>query len=179
MKRAAAVLLAGAVLLGPASAEAEQADPASLRVRFDLPRSRARIGDPQQLTVVVERGGETGAVTPAAGDRAAGPVDLLLRLPPGVELQSEGWDPIEPPPDKDKEEKGTGPWKLFEREAAASAPAVGTSELLREPLKLVVTQDGRNWVITARAKWGQHKAFATVFATTENGKAEFHAEPRK
>ena len=178
MRRAlAAVLLLGTFLLGASAAGAEQADASPLRVRVDLPEGPASIGEAQRVTLIVEEDPEIAAA-PAGEIRR---VDLLLRLPPGVELRSEGWRAAELPPEE--RDDGSGPWKLFEREAPASLSAV-RQELLREPVELAVTQEGLNWVVTVRVRWAQGDArqrqgFATILATTGDGQAEFHTDPRR
>lgn len=107
-------------------------------------------------------------------------MELLLRLPPGVKLRSEGWQEKPLPPEE--EEDGSGPWSLFERKQPLSLPeGVPPQVLVKETTELAVVERGVNWVITARARlvhgseaW---QTFGVLFATLEGEKAAFHARP--
>ena len=106
-------------------------------------------------------------------------LEFLLRLPPGVKLESEGWKPAELPPQEKNDP--SGPWSLFERKQPVKIPA-GTppSVLAMETINLAVVESGTNWVITARARlvsgaqsW---QAFGLVFATLDGDTAKFHTQ---
>ncbi|MBI3323347.1 MAG: hypothetical protein HYZ95_02660 [Candidatus Omnitrophica bacterium] len=164
----------GGLLPGGAAAEETEA-PAPIRARFELPEQGAAMGEAMELTLVAEPNPEAGA--DLAGQ--AGSVDLLLRLPNGIRLDSEGWELAEIPAEERGDE--TGPWRLYERSVPA-APSTVKRELLREPVLLAVTEEGLNWVVTARVRVAagarQWQALTTVFATTEGDRAEFHEAPR-
>ena len=103
--------------------------------------------------------------------------ELLLRLPVGVKLAAEGWSPADLPPEE--KEDPTGPWNVYQK----SVPVQAEGEVLvREPVRLSVTEEGVNWIISSRVRVLQGRqalqAFGVVFATLQGKEGEFHAIPK-
>ena len=146
------------------------------RVQF-VPGGRGPLGEPILVDLVLEAEPEHGSAQLSGEGR----LELLLRLPSGVALRSEGWKPVELPPEKAKDP--TGKWSLFEQKKPISIPSGISKELARESVKLAVVEKGINWIITARARIVQGskiwQTFGVVFATVQkDGQVEFHAAPR-
>ena len=109
-------------------------------------------------------------------------VELLLRLPEGLLLESRDWTQVEQPPEQS--DQASGPWTLFQRTipVRVSSAKELPSELLRETVPLRVVKEGSNWVITVRARvvkgsesW---ENFGVLFATLEGDAARFHEIPQ-
>jgi len=103
-------------------------------------------------------------------------MEVLLRVPSGVRLMSEGWKPVPLPEAEKKEERGV--WSLFEK----AAPVTADKSVGHLPLALSVVEEGVNWVITARVRIIQGKetwqTFGVLFATARKGIVEFHGKPK-
>jgi len=118
-------------------------------------------------------------------------VEVLLRLPIGVQLVGEGWKSVELPPEE--KDDPSGPWVLFELENQLLIPpldrtnpdsgATSFVKLASVPLKLAVVEEGMNWVVNTRVRLIQRgeawQTFGTVFVTFQEGVAEFTAVPRR
>ncbi len=149
---------------------------APVQVRFEAPAS-APFGQGTPVVLVVESDPKAwpesveGEVT----------LELLLRLPVGVRLESDGWAGVELP--AEEKDDRSGPWSLFERKISVRIPA-GEIPLVvaREAISLAVIEQGTNWIMTVRARlvsgseaW---QSFGVLFATVQAGQAEFHTVPR-
>ena len=114
-----------------------------------------------------------------AGVAAGGEIELLLRLPVGVELVSAGWKPAPLPQEEEKD--SSGPWKLFQKSVSTQPTADGKDLLVSEVIGVKVGE-GINWILTARARMARGsqiwQAFGVIFATNQKGKAEFHSTPK-
>ena len=109
-------------------------------------------------------------------------LEILLRLPAGVRLEPGEWTAAEPPPDE-KAADPTGPWNLFELRRTVQVPVGGSVKALaEEPIRMAVSQEGTNWVITVRARISRGgqvwQAFGVLFATRQGDVSEFHTAPK-
>lgn len=166
----------------PASVSPQETAPVvpaePFRVGFS-PRETGRLGEAITVDLVLEADPKT---LPAGlvGEEAA--LEYLLRLPSGVQLKSDGWAPVELPPEE--KDDPTGVWNLFERKRTITAPAEAAAvEWARESVELAVVRPGINWILTMRAKvtrgLNSWQTFGVVFATVNgDGKVEFHTAPR-
>lgn len=150
---------------------ARRKEATALQVQFGIPAS-PQAGSPSEVTLVV-------LWNPRAKIRAgspAGDLEVLLRLPAGVRLASEGWEPVDLP-QREKQDT-SGPWSLYQRvESLSVILSNPTKVLARIPISLLVVEEGVNWVITARTRLGKYTAFGVVFATRQGEKVEFHTTP--
>ncbi|MBI3318417.1 MAG: glutamine-hydrolyzing carbamoyl-phosphate synthase small subunit [Candidatus Omnitrophica bacterium] len=176
MERGALSVLLAAACTGAALAEvaAGQGEIPPIRVRFEAP-APVRTKEPVSLHLIVER-------DPRGWPQAApeGELELLLRLPSGVRLESKEWKPVPLPPGESKDRSGT--WFLFEKREPINSLAGNSLLLAWVPLQLSVAEEGVNWVITARARVDQkgkvRQGFGVVFATLQEGHGSFHARPK-
>ncbi len=147
------------------------------RVSF-LAEAPPQLDKPVPVTLVVQTHTQAWPAS-AVGELR---VELRLRLPAGVRLESADWTRVE----LSAEERNdpSGPWSLFERTVPVRVISSKTlpSELLRETVPLKVVEEGTNWVMTIRARlvkgteaW---ETFGVLFATLEGEAAEFHTIPR-
>lgn len=107
-------------------------------------------------------------------------LEMLLRLPLGVNLESADWKPKEIP--EEEKDDPTGPWKLYEKSVQVQLKAGTPPEKLHtEALQLAVVEEGINWIITTRVRLMKGKegwqTFGTLFATLYGEMAEFHIVP--
>ena len=155
--------------------EQPEVPPAPLRIRFDATTPPV-LQKPVPVSLVVETNPEIwpqGIIEDCQ-------LEFLLRLPPGVKLESEGWNPVELPPQEKNDP--SGPWSLFERKQPINIPAgVPPAVLAKETVNLSVVEPGSNWILTVRARlvsgtqsW---QAFGLVLATLDGDTAKFHAQP--
>ncbi len=108
-------------------------------------------------------------------------LELLLRLPIGVKLQSENWTAVEMSAEEKKDP--TGPWSLYEKKISLKiTPGVPPESLLKETLQLAVVEEGTNWIITTRVRLVQGsdtwQAFGALFATLQGNSGQFHTVPK-
>lgn len=107
-------------------------------------------------------------------------MELLLRLPVSIRLESEGWEPQGLPSPEQKDPSGT--WHLFVRTVPLSLGATVPEILVQEPVVLDVQEEGTNWVITVRARLvsgeSAWQSFGVVFATRHGEEIIFHSAPR-
>ena len=179
MKRmwSAAFLLAAVLVgAGPACAkEPDAAPPAPVRVRFELPRGKQDAKQKVPVTIVVE---PSAAAQGASGDWQ---MELLLRLPPGVEMASPGW--TEKKLSRDERKDPSGSWTVLEKKARVPPAPDPSGALVREPLFLSVTREGTNWVLSVRVKGaapaGPWQTFGAAFASRQGESVEFHDTPQK
>ena len=149
--------------------------PAPLRIGFEASTPPV-LGKPVPVSLVVESNPEAWPKEIAEDCQ----MDFLLRLPPGIKVESEGWDPVELPPQEKNDP--TGPWSLFERKQPIKIP-VGAPPtiLIKEEVMLSVVEPGTNWIITVRARMvsgGQAwQTFGLLFATLQEETAKFHMQP--
>jgi len=162
----------------PAAPEELQPKPAPPPMRILFEASGAPVlNQPVPVTLQVESNLE-GWPAQLMGRECQ--MELLLRLPVGVKLESGGWEEKPVPPEEG--EDGSGPWWLFERKQPLTLPdGVPPAQLARETVSLAVVEHGVNWVITARAKLAcgseAWQTFGVLFATLEGEKAAFHTRP--
>lgn len=173
----------------PAGEEAAPVEAAPLEARDVAPiRAAFNTSNPPRLNepveVVLEVLTRPGVELPPIREGAE--LEILLRLPVGVKLASEGWKPVEP--SAQDTEDPTGPWSLYgwKRPLAlaarlGSASSEGDQRLDQMPIRLTVAEEGVNWIITARVRviQGQEawQTFAATFATVEYGVTRFSPIP--
>ena len=178
------VALAGAVAAGwtprtvavPEETQTPEAVKVPIEVRFEA-KVPPELGKPVPIALIVDSVPEAWPAGIGEGSR----IELLLRLPVGVQLKSEGWTSA-PLPDTEKED-ASGPWSLFEKKVPLQIQGTDRPEtLLKENVELAVTEEGTNWIITARARLVQGQeawqTFGVLFATLQGGQAEFHHIPK-
>ena len=149
---------------------------APLKVEFKS-KTPPELGKPAPVMLVVESDREAWPAE-AAGE---GRLELLLRLPPGVKMASDGWSPTAPSTEEKKD--GSGPWSLYEKQLPLNIPAGAPPEVLaEEEVRLTVAEEGVNWIITARARvvrgTSAWQAFGVLFATLQGDSGEFHQIPK-
>ena len=159
----------------PASlvSENEKPTPAPIQVRFQ-PKGPFGPAQAGPVTILVEAG--PGA--PSNGFAGEGPLELLLRLPSGVRLESPDWQEVSPTPEEKQDP--SGPWKVYEKKNEITVPEKGI--LSQEEVSLAVVEEGVNWVVTVRARLTEGslswQAFGVMFASLQDGLAEFYASPK-
>lgn len=163
----------------PSSADrAPVQPPAPLKVAFS-PMGKGKLKEPIPLDVVVEGRPESWP----AGLSGEVTLEFLIRIPAGLQLKSEGWTPVELPPEEKKQDPA-GLWSLFERKRPLTLPAgTPTGEITRERVELAVVTPGTNWIVTTRVRLSRDsrswQTFAVIFATVgKDGETEFHPAPR-
>jgi len=163
-------------------AEREQTPVYPLRVTFEIlptdempPAEEAE--EPIPVTLLIQGNPDVWPKVPQTSQRL---LNLLLRLPPGVRLQSDDWIRKDLPP-REKEDP-SGPWSLYSWEMPLGQTLRGESVLARVPLPLEIVEEGTNWIITARAQvvGGEPllTTFGTLFATRRGEQAQFHPNPQ-
>ena len=153
-----------------------QTAPAPIRVRFDAPTPPEK-DKPVPVTLIAEGVPEGWPAEVGEGAR----LELLLRLPAGVKLKSEGWAPAELP--KEDREDASGPWSLYEKKIPLQLKSgVPPETLLKETVRLAVVEEGTNWIITTRVRLVQGtnrwQAFGVLFATLQGNQRQFHTVPQ-
>lgn len=148
----------------------EPAKPAPpIRVRFQAPAAGA-LGEPMLVKILVEAEPTEEPGRPA--------LDLLLRLPAGVQLKSEGWEPVALPAEEQKDP--TGPWSLFQKKISPDETPGPLK--VEEAVSLAVVEPGTNWIVTVRARLTQGakswQTFGVIFASTDKTGVGFHTAPR-
>ena len=153
-----------------AAAEKTDAPAPAIQVKF--------IPGPKQMLLQVEKNPKGWPPDAPAGGR----LEILLRLPFGVKLESEGWSPV-PLPEGERKDGSEEIWSAFEQTRAIEEDPKEPDQLAKIPLKLKVAEDGINWIITARVKLTQGQknwtGFGTIFATRQGGMTEFHTAPKR
>ncbi len=154
---------------------AAQREVPPIRVRFEA-LNPPKLNEAVPVRLIVERDPKGEPVRIGTTDR----LELLLRLPVGVKLESPGWRPAKP--SAQEKNDPSGPWFVFER-AEPLTGSTGSSPVLAEfPISLKVVEQGLNWVITTRVRLVQGEkawqTFGVLFATLHNGVAEFHTTPK-
>ncbi|MBI3615692.1 MAG: hypothetical protein HY211_04145 [Candidatus Omnitrophica bacterium] len=174
------LLAAGILLALVTAARAEKPvspeRPASpIRIKFTAVRET-------ELLLEVERDPKIwpSDTKPAGRIMPAGRLELLLRLPVGVKLESEGWKRV-PLPEGEKE-GSEEIWSTFEQVRPVESFPQEPSLLAKIPLQLRVVEEGTNWIITTRVRLTQDSkiltAFGTILATLQDGVVEFHTTPK-
>ncbi len=160
----------------PAAEQLPKGASSPIRIRFEASTLLEK-DKPVPVTLAVESVPEGWPVQVGEGAR----LELLLRLPIGVKLQSENWTPVE----MSKEEKNdpTGPWSLYEKKIPLKiTPGVPPEFLLKETMQLAVVEEGTNWIITTRVRLVQGsdtwQVFGALFATLQGNSGEFHTVPK-
>ena len=164
-----------------AAPQGSERNPAPLEVRFDAPVP-PQMGQAVPVTLRVE--GNMESWPAEAGPDAR--LDLLLRLPVSVKLASEqGWSPAQLPPDET--DNVSGPWSVYKKQIPLRIERGAPPGLLAaEKLELILTEEGINWIISARVLLIQGsqgpanawQAFGVLFATLQENKGEFHESPK-
>ncbi len=157
----------------PPAAPKPKQPTAPLRIRFEATEQPA-LGKPVPVVFSVY---PNPSVWPKNA-QGEGRIEWLLRLPSGVKLESDGWEPAE----LSAQDKKEG-WSLYQHTEKATIPSEpGTEPLSQQKASLIIAEPGVNWVITVRARivrgsesW---QAFGAVFATADSQKAEFHTAPK-
>lgn len=151
-----------------------------IRISFETPNP-PRLNQSAEVILRIDSNPGVPFSSPEPLDR----LEILIRLPAGIKLVNEGWRPVQPPPEEETDP--SGPWSLFERSEPFLKVLPPSGEkpesLTRVPISLTVTEEGINWVITARARIIQQgelagQAFGILFATLEGEVAEFHTTPK-
>ena len=159
------------------SEQPPEPEPASMIVRFET-GAVPMLNMPSRVTLIVESNPKGWPAEVGEGAR----LDLLLRLPVGVKLASgEGWSPAQLPPEE--KEDASGPWSVYEKQVPLQIKqGVPPERLAAEAVQLAVTEEGVNWIISARARLTQGsqtwQAFGVVFATLQGSDGQFHEIPK-
>ena len=170
----------GAEEARPGAAKPEQPpepNPAPVKVRFEA-AAAPKLNEPAPVTLLVESNAKGWPAE--VGEEAR--LDLLLRLPVGVKLASEqGWSVAQLPPEE--KEDASGPWSVYEKQIPLKiTQGVPPEFLAREKVDLTVTEEGVNWIISARARLTQGsqtwQAFGVIFATLQGSDGQFHEIPK-
>ncbi len=136
------------------------------------------MNQPVAVTLLVESSPKGWPAEVGPGAR----LDLLLRLPVGVKLASEeGWSPAPLPPEE--KEDASGPWSVYEKQVPLQiTQGIPPEFLAQEKVGLIVTEEGVNWIISARARLTQDsktwQAFGVLFATLQGNEGQFHEIPK-
>jgi|GEM_PF-2068428 len=161
----------------PVPDQVPELDPAPIKIRFDAPDA-PRLNQPVSVMLLVESSPKGWPAEVGSGAR----LDLLLRLPVGVELASEeGWSSAQLPPEE--KEDASGPWSVYEKQVPLQiTQGVPPEFLAQEKVGLIVTEEGVNWIISARARLTQDsqtwQAFGVLFATLQGNEGQFHEIPK-
>lgn len=155
------------------AAEEEPASPIQVRFEMMLPKLPP---EASFIHLVVERKPELLSVQTTQERK----LELFLRLPRGIRLESPGWKTVTASPKEKKDPTGT--WTLYERSEPIPPSESEPLLLARVPITLAVIEEGTNWVITTRARliepgkaW---TAFGALFATRQGSQVQFHATPK-
>ena len=148
---------------------------APLRVVFEASTPPV-LGKPVPVSLVVESNPEVWPKEIGEDCR----MEFLLRLPPGIKLESKGWNPVKLPPEEKNDP--SGPWSLFGRKQPIKVPAgIPPTILAKEEMMLSVVEPGTNWIITTQARLvsgGQAwQTFGLLLATLDGETAKFHTQP--
>jgi hypothetical protein len=154
-----------------------------IEVHFETP-DPPRLNEPVTVTLVVENSLKAWPASPQGVEPqlwTENRLEILLRCPVGVRLETRGWRPVEPSPEEKSDP--SGPWTLFESEQPVDVPVESSTVLARVPISLAVVEEGTNWVISTRVRlirgnemW---QTFGVLFATVEKEAAKFTPTPRK
>ncbi len=161
----------------PVLEQPPEPDPAPMKIRFDAPTA-PQLNQPVPVTLRVEPSPKGWPAEVGPGAR----LDLLLRLPVGVSMASEGgWSPAQMPPEE--KEDASGPWSVYEKQVPLQIKQGVPPELLAdEKVELIVVEEGVNWIISARARLTQDsqswQAFGVLFATLQGNEGQFHEIPK-
>ncbi len=168
---AAAVLLAVSTAVG--------AQGSGFQVRFETGGTSPKLNSATPVTVVIEKQGPPGSAEEET-------VILSVRVPAGIKLSGEKWVPLNLPPEFG-EESEEQVWTLFDWDGPViwSKEGAGGNEIsvARIPVFFEVTEEGFNWIITARVRPAggdlSQGATGAILATVHGEMAVFHSAPFK
>ena len=154
-----------------------------IEAHFETP-DPPRLNEPVTVILVVDNNPKAWPASPQGVESQPSienRLEILLRCPVGVRLETKGWHPVEPSPEEKSDP--SGPWTLFESDQPVAVPTENSTVLAKAPISLIVVEEGTNWVISTRVRlirgnemW---QTFGVLFATVQGTVAEFHTIPRK
>ena len=145
-----------------------------------MPRLCAKLNSATPVTIVIEKQG------PPPGSAEEEAVILSVRVPAGIKLSGEKWVPLDLPLEFG-EEAGEQAWTLFDWDGPViwNKEIVGGNDIsvARIPVFFEVTEEGFNWIITARVRPAggdlSQGAMGVILATVHGEMAVFHSAPFK